>query len=405
MERSTTSTSNSPNKTLARILQLDPSLPDILREKYSERYSMLLQDMTNDAGEFLHNLNVVKHSDNEVKAVIQAFPTALSHASVNGKFPIHKALRSEVSVPFIPVLAAESIKFNIGGGEDKRGGLLSEDPQDPDSLNLLQYLTALGRKDDPDIYDDACLDAIKKLRGCNLLRKEDIRKHRLLYWSCHPTSSARFEYLLHWDPKALISKTHASPLTMAKYESIEHFVMILKAGMKYYPEHLGFLFQKNKRKGDKTACDTAFEQFGKVLALEAIQKCIPPDANHPILHHVIKHVPQYMHDFEILYPSAMFLRDEKHRLFLHVALSSGARFKTDSEFLTRTRDYEIEERDPVTGLYPFMIAPSAEKFDVSTIYCLLRRNPALLIEEGLSEDDNDEKIDRRARCCSNLHFF
>jgi len=138
MERSTTSTSNSPNKTLARILQLDPSLPDILREKYSERYSMLLQDMTNDAGEFLHNLNVVKHSDNEVKAVIQAFPTALSHASVNGKFPIHKALRSEVSVPFIPVLAAESIKFNIGGGEDKRGGLLSEDPQDPDSLNLLQ---------------------------------------------------------------------------------------------------------------------------------------------------------------------------------------------------------------------------------------------------------------------------
>ena len=142
---------------------------------------------------------------------------------------------------------------------------------------------------------------------------------------------------------------------------IAKFAMMLKAGMKHYPEHLGFLFRKNS--DGKTACETAFTKYGKDETFKAIQECIPADADHPILHHVTKHTPQYLNAFTMRYPSAIYLRDEKQRAFHHVALSSGTNFKTDAIFILRMRDDEIEERDPVTDLYPFAIAASAETPD------------------------------------------
>ena len=73
-----------------------------------------------------------------------------------------------------------------------------------------------------------------------------------------------------------------------------------------------------------------------------------------------------------------YVRDEKQRAFHHVALSSGMSFKTDAVFITSRRDEEIEERDPVTELYPFAIAASAAESDLGTIYHLLRRNHSLM---------------------------
>jgi len=107
-------------------------------------------------------------------------------------------------------------------------------------------------------------------------------------------------------------------------------------------------------------------------------RVIPADANYPVLHHVIKHAPQYLKDFTMRYSSAAYLRVEKQRAFHHVALHSGTSFKTNALFVLHMSDEEIEERDPVTDLYPFAIAASAETPDLSTIYCLLRRNPSLL---------------------------
>ena len=119
--------------------------------------------------------------------------------------------------------------------------------------------------------------------------------------------------------------------------------------------------------------------YEKDETFKVIQECIPADANHPVLHHVIKHDPQYMNDFTMRNPSAvLYLRDDKQRAFQHAVLSSGMSFKTDALFILRMRDDEIEERDPLTDLYPFAIAASAETPDLSTIYCLLRRNSSLL---------------------------
>ena len=82
----------------------------------------------------------------------------------------------------------------------------------------------------------------------------------------------------------------------------------------------------------------------------------------------------------MILPCAILLQyiwDDKQRAFHHVALSREASFKTDAMFITSRRDDKIEERDPVTELYPFVIAASAvAESDLFTIYHLLRRNPS-----------------------------
>jgi len=103
-----------------------------------------------------------------------------------------------------------------------------------------------------------------------------------------------------------------------------------------------------------------------------------------------------MNDFTMRYPSAVYQRDDKQRAFHHVALSSGTSFKTDALFILRMRDEEIRERDPVTDLYPFAIAASAETPDLSTIYCLLRCNPTLLERRRRSKPVKSRPVERKA---------
>jgi len=222
------------------------------------------------------------------------------------------------------------------------------------------------------------LDTLKKHQKCKLIRKEDVRQYQLLFWSCRQVANQRFDYLVDWDPEALKNSLLAGkPLIHAALdrddENMETFAMLLKAGMKYLPEHLGLLFRKNSL--GTTACEFAFEQQGKDETFKVIQERIPADSDYPVLHHVITHTPHYMDDFTLRYPSAIFLRDENQHCLLHAALSSGTHLNTDAVFILRMRDYEIEEIDPVTELYPFAIAASAAEIDLFTIFHLLRRNP------------------------------
>ena len=85
-----------------------------------------------------------------------------------------------------------------------------------------------------------------------------------------------------------------------------------------------------------------------------------------------------MNDFVTVYPSAISLRDEKHRTLYHVALSSGTSLRSEPLLLSTMSDEKLEDKDPVTDLYPFSIAASAESPDLWTVYYLLRRNPAVI---------------------------
>ena len=132
------------------------------------------------------------------------------------------------------------------------------------------------------------------------------------------------------------------------------------------------------RKG-KTACERAFKRYGKDKTMTAIGDLIPfDDLNLPILHHVAKHAPQYMKDFGSRYPSATYFRDCKGRTLHQAALASGNKtFIDDPMFFLEMSDEQVGEIDPGNDLYPFMVAASEETCDLSAVYALLMRNPAL----------------------------
>jgi hypothetical protein len=46
-------------------------------------------------------------------------------------------------------------------------------------------------------------------------------------------------------------------------------------------------------------------------------------------------------------------------------------------FFLEMSDEQVREIDPGSDLYPFMVAASGETCDLSAVYSLLRRNPAL----------------------------
>jgi len=368
-------------KRLARhLLDLDETVSKKLLNQFEVLAEKMFEDMSTAAGEYLHNLVEDKDSEDEVKAVVKKFPSALSHLNAKGSLPIQSAVAYSESVAFVPLLAEEGITLNVGG-EGMRGGLLLVDPaSDDDETNVLQLLVCMTY-DNGTTADSRYLDVLIKLRESNLLRKEDIRQYDLLYRSFFPLAKARFEYLLDWDPHAVKeSEDHYSLLRRVLYDEsnvrIDRFAMALKAGMKHFPDDLGFLFDKDD--DGKTNCQLAFEKLGKDEALGVIQECIPVGANYPILHHVIKNAPELRNDFARRYTSAIFLRDENGRLFHHVALSSGTNLQNDPMIILQMTDDKVNEKDPVTDLYPFMNAASANVPDLETIYYLLRRNPSVL---------------------------
>ena len=212
------------------------------------------------------------------------------------------------------------MKLNVGG-EGKRGGLLVEDTGGYNALQILISMPGDGDRAD----DSVCLDALNRLVESDLLKKEDIREYNLLCHACHPSAKERFEYLVDWDPEALKKYDYEgnSLLHATACVKIGSFAMALKAGMQYYPEELGFLFQKNS--AGKTACEMASELLGKGEAWRVIDKC-----------------------FE------------------------------------ETHNVKIVELNPMTNMFPFILAAADDTSDLNTLYYLLWRSPIVL--DGVGQE-------------------
>ena len=154
--------------------------------------------------------------------------------------------------------------------------------------------------------------------------------------------------------------------------------MFLKATTKHHTKEAGLLFQTNNL--GVTACQRAFEEYGKEETMQVIGNCIPfDDPQIPILHHVAKHAIHLLNDFVVRYRSAAYFRDEDGRNLDQAILASGNKtFSSDGSFFLRAlSDDQLREIDPDSDLYPFMVAASGETSDLSAVYVLLRRNPAL----------------------------
>jgi hypothetical protein len=185
-----------------------------------------------------------------------------------------------------------------------------------------------------------------------------------LYHACDPDTAMRFEYLAALCPEGLKTNNYNGlPITHAIIDEIkiECVSTFLKAALRYHPNDLGLLFQKDDQ--GKTACEQAFKSYGIDRTMIAIGDLIPFDESKvPILHHVTKHTSQYMKEFACRYPSATYFRDCKGRTLHQAALASGNKtFIDDPMFFLEMSDEQVREIDPGSDLYPFMVAASGEE--------------------------------------------
>ena len=292
---------------------------DFLRGAINKYARRILDDLTNEVGMFLcsEDLNAKKQSEDDIRTLVQCVPTALSCEDEGGNLPVFNALYSGC-ISCIPMLIEEGMKHNVGG-EGMRGGLLSEDPEDGESL-LLKMISWNSN----DNWDVCCLDAIKRLREMGFIEKEDINKYNLLWESCKESSSKRFNYFADWDPSELKvqrdgkSLLHLCAIFMSW--DISEFQLALSATLRHYPHELGLLLLKNA-KGD-TPFQMAKKHFAKEAFWKVIKKCL----------------------------------DE----------SNGSM---------------ILERDPETNTYPFLLAAAGDTSELDLVYYLVRRNPLTLLSE------------------------
>ena len=270
-ENDTSSAMNTKEKLLNLLLR-EKELPAKMKTKIDERVETFWEGITNDAGLFLHeNLDDKKHTQEEVKALVQCVPGSLSRmCPLNGDheyfdddydsepeflvLPIQSAVwdyedgnayNANKAVSFIPLLAEEGFKLNVGG-EGMRGGLLCEIDY---TNNVLQAVVQAGG--DGHDFDSVCLDVMKRLRKMDLLKKEDIKEYGLLECAMYSWAEQRFEYIVDWDPKTFkeicidwdpkaFKECCISQLPWC-FQFGEHFKVAFNAGIKYFPQHMGNL--------------------------------------------------------------------------------------------------------------------------------------------------------------------
>eukprot|EP00979_Chaetoceros_neogracilis_P010714 scaffold2563_cov201-Chaetoceros_neogracile.AAC.4 len=340
----------------------------------------MMNGFTQATGKALHRLGTSEPSEDTVKQMVEGIPSSLTYKCATSQMlPVQSAVWHVNSIKYLPILAKEGIKHNVGG-IDKRGGLLVADPSRNDyNYNTLQLLVSVSDPSNAIAFDTACLNAMKELRKAGLLVKTDIKE--LLYLACHTTSRMRFEYLAEWDSDSLMATTHDGVPYVHHIingpSSLVSFTMYLRASLKYYPRQIGCLFLKDS--DGKTTIRRAIEKNGRDKTFKAIQECIPADTTLPILHHAAIDAPEYFNEFSVRYPSAIYLRDENGRSFTQAQLAAGTKtIETDGLLFLKLSDDEIAEVDPVTKQYPFLTAATAGTGNLLTVYFLLSKNPSLL---------------------------
>jgi hypothetical protein len=369
------------NDAMDTVIKLEGNLNDqAFFNDINKFATTMMNGFTHATYKALHRLKTSKPSCDTVKQMVEGIPSSLSYNKDDASkmLPVQSAMWNTHSIKYLPILAKEGIKHNVGG-TDKRGGLLLADPRDDHKRNTLQLLVHVADASNVISCDTAYLNAMKELRKAGLLVKTDVKY--LLYRACHPAAKMRFEYLAEWDPDSLMTGTRKGlpyiHYIINKYQSLSSFTIYLRTSLKNYPQHIGCLFKKDN--DGKTAVRSAIEKHCTDKTFKAIHDCIPTDTTLPILHHAMKDAPEYFNDFSVRYPSAIYLRNENGRSFTQAQLAAGTKtFENDCLLFLRLSDDEIAEVDPVTKQYPFLTAATTGTGNLSTVYFLLSKNPSLL---------------------------
>ena len=321
-------------------------------------------------GQSLHRLEKIDPDESAFEKVAKKIPSSLSFVH-EGLLPIQRAASYDdiSSLKYIPLMAKEGVKRNVGG-EGKRGGLL---------CGVLHDLVYHGHSVHPEEKDRICVEVLKQLKKEGLLVKEDIIDHDLIYMSTGPATINRFKFFVDWDPDAVENYFKYGQLLMHRVATdvLEDFHAVLEVLLEKYPTQAGYLFQKN----DEGI--TAFEELEGVATLEekmqALNSILSPKCNVPILHHALVAVPQHRDSFMKWFPWAYNLKDHNGRSLTQAILAAGSEYiDMNISVFASMSDDQIRTKDPVTTLYPFAAVAAEEDGDLQKTFYLLRRQPGVL---------------------------
>ncbi|GFH44099.1 hypothetical protein CTEN210_00573 [Chaetoceros tenuissimus] len=345
-------------------------------------------------GKSMHRLGKHKPPVEAVEKVVNKFPSTLLYEGYEEQIPIQTAA-SNGSIEYIQILLIEGVKYKVGG-EDARGGLLTKDPSDDDGWNTLQILSNYTGDGDEDEEDTKRLNALKELQNMGLIVKQDIKEQKLLSTSCSEQSKKRFEYLVNWDPDALINTTVEGQPLAHSFEDSEEFLVFFKSSFKYYPNIGGLLFIKDD--DGNTAFDTMCDEIGTKETMTILYEILTPKSDYPILHHVLVNAPQHKELFMEYFPWAYHLKDQNNRTLHQAVLAAGPDvMNLNKQLFASLSDAQIREKDPVTTLYPFAAMAVGEHADLKNTFYLLRRYPSVLDRHARARADRGDLSKRRKK--------
>ncbi|GFH49901.1 hypothetical protein CTEN210_06377 [Chaetoceros tenuissimus] len=333
----------------------------------------------------MHKLHLHKPSIEAVEKVAMKFPSTLSYVDVvDGQIPIQSAATRD-GYEYVPVLAKEGIKRKIGG-KDARGGLLLTDPSHDYGWNTLQCFINVG--DDAD-EDAERVNVMKELRRSALILKKDIQEYNLLHVSCYEFTKERCEYLVSWDPDALVeTRFRNKPLIHYFVDEKESLQLLLKIGFKYHANIGGILFVKDDE--GTTGLNCMCDEIGVDEVLTML--------HYPILHHVFVMAPHQKDSFMKQFPWAYHLRDHNDRTLHQAVLAAGPdAVNNNNVILASLTDGQIRTKDPLTTLYPFAAMAVGEHADLESTFYLLRRQPSVMDRHSRSESDSSSNRRRKKR--------
>jgi len=319
-----------PIDNLEELIKLLPScsntLPPDFLKFLNEESRTFMDNIRSKANQFLHDLDSQKHTEDQVEKVVDLFPSSLSSKNEYGMLPIQAAAFCSNRKSFIPLLAEKGIAQNIGG-HGSRGGLLNEVPTATEGKNIIQCLANFGASDEQrrDEFDRKDLAVLKDLRSRKLLLKEDIYTMNLLVHSCFSIAQRRFWYLVDWNPKVLKRTRWIDSCSVLIHDviesqsTVEGFNMVLTAGIKHYPNELGFLLKACEN--TKAPYELTREKFGTQETMAVVKKCIPCGNGFSVLDDVVKHCPQVIDDFVTYYGEDISIRNGNGHLLIHTKLS------------------------------------------------------------------------------------
>ncbi|GFH58201.1 hypothetical protein CTEN210_14677 [Chaetoceros tenuissimus] len=348
-------------------------------------------------GDSMHRLYKQRPSLHAVEKVVRKFPSTLSHEDEDGRLPIQSAVCAELKDGFyteqaheyIPLLAKEGMKYDVGGSGLLRGGLLSIDPGTASGLKSLQMLCYM----DVDDNDDS--NVFEELRELDLFTKDDIQDYDLLLWCIGQfRKKSKFNFFTSLDPDALLGRVGDYNLPLSYFLNNEtELEMFWKAGFQYHPNIGGLLFLKDD--DEVILFDEISNRLGIETAMSVLQKLLHTKSDYPILHHVFTKAHHHSSLFAANFPWAFYLRDHNGRT-LHQAVlaSSPSNMNANSFLIASMTENQIQQKDPITTLYPFAAMAVGEDGDLDKVFYLLRKCP-LVVETYLEENDSNGKNKRK----------